>query len=453
MTLSDNGKDWIASNLGSGNCISHSSQSFTYHDNNSNTDISDSGSSAKMLNRLVDDLVDYITFGGKIYYSSFTGSNGGGASDDDIRWVNNNDWCVGDGGSGGPGDECEGGTKECTDATHYRECDSEGNWTSRRRCPSGYHCEGKGICVENSSSGTCSTTANFSYSVNGKTISFTDTSTSTGSGCSISSRLWNLGSGMASQNRTCSRTFPNYNANYPIILRVTDSAGNSKTVSKTVRTGSSGGSGTVCTPGVRECTDGTHYRTCSSNGTWGRTIRCATGNHCEGNGQCVKDSTGGGPGGATGDTAGPYEVDIGSGQSCSPGDPPFTMDVSGGYAYHTRLSNVSFIGLGGIEITNTDGKCTARFAWVTKVWRGSGYSSCPTATPTAEDASRYYEEGGQTNPPINLATISPGETKAVFGNCEIPMTMTGTVTICADLWGNFSKSALLQELEDAGFSD
>jgi len=84
---------------------------------------------------------------------------------------------------------------------------------------------------------TCSTTAKFTYSVSGKTIRFTDTSTSSGSGCSISRRLWNLGSGMASENRTCSRTFPNYNTSYPIILTVTDSKGNKKSTSKTVRTG------------------------------------------------------------------------------------------------------------------------------------------------------------------------------------------------------------------------
>ena len=93
----------------------------------------------------------------------------------------------------------------------------------------------------------CSTSANFTYRVSGKTITFTDTSTTdkkAGTGtCSIRSRRWNLGSGVASTQRTCSRTFPSYNREYPIILQVTDSSGRSRSVSKTVKTGSSSGSG------------------------------------------------------------------------------------------------------------------------------------------------------------------------------------------------------------------
>jgi len=110
-------------------------------------------------------------------------------------------------------------------------------------CDSGYKCF-SGVCQKLTG---CTTTPDFSYSVSGKTLSFRDTSTSSGSGCSIVRRLWNLGSGLASENTTCSRTFPSYNTSYPIILTVTDSAGNKKSKSKTVRTGSaSGGGGTTC---------------------------------------------------------------------------------------------------------------------------------------------------------------------------------------------------------------
>jgi len=400
MTLTTNGKDWIANNLGRGGCFASSGISYT-----DPKGVSQSGSTQDVVASMV---MSSSTRGpGGETRGQMNTANGPEVDDTDVTWIGNNmSYCAGGGGGGG------GGT-------------------------------------------TCSTTARFTYRVSGKTINFTDTSTTSGSGCSISRRLWNLGSGMASENRTCSRTFPNYNTSYPIILTVTDSAGNKKSTSRNVRTGDAPGGGGTCSPGERECTDSTHYRRCQSNRTWGPTIRCASGNHCS-NGNCVKDTApptggGGGGGGAISGETGPFEVEIGEGDACSPGDPPFSLDVSGAYTYSSQAGSTKYVSVGGIEVTNPHSTCFAYYTWVTRLWDGSGYSSCPSSNPQAEDAARFFDDDGTAT--LTRQRIDPRDTEVLFASLEIPSSMTGTKTLCLYLWGNFNKSALTSELKSAGYSE
>lgn len=405
MTLSTNGKNWIANNLGSGGCFADSGISYTDPNGGSQR-----GGTVDVVASMV---MSSKTRGpGGETRSQMNSANGSEVDDDDVVWIGNNSYCVSTGGGGGGGGSLE-----------------------------------------------CSTTASFSTNVEGKKITFTDTSRTSktsGSGtCSIRSRLWLLGSGISNTNRVCSRTFPAYNTSYNITLRVTDSVGNSRTSSRSVRTGSDPGSGggAVCTRGEKRCVGTRGVQECRSDGTWSRTAYCPSGYHCEGAGNCVKDDTGGGgtPGGQGDDTAGPFEVTIGAGSGCPPGDPSIRMDASGGYAFY-KATPVNYLGVGGVKITNRDASCYGYFTWVVKVWRGSGFSTCPTSTPVAEDASRYYD-GTDNSPPISTQRIDPGDTEEVFGSIRIPTSLTGTVTLCVYLWGNFNKQSLINELKGEGYSN
>lgn len=94
MTLNPGGKDWIAKHLGIGDCMTESTRSFTYRDSVTNTNISDSGGTAKMLNRLVDNLVPYVTIGGVQHtYTSLRSANGNQdvLYPTDVQWVMAND--------------------------------------------------------------------------------------------------------------------------------------------------------------------------------------------------------------------------------------------------------------------------------------------------------------------------------------------------------------------------
>ncbi len=91
------------------------------------------------------------------------------------------------------------------------------------------------------SSGNAPPVANFTSSVSGLTVSFTDTSTD--SNGIIASRSWNFGDGTTSTATNPSRTYAAAGT-YTVALTVTDNGGASNTVSRSVTVGSSGGTQT-----------------------------------------------------------------------------------------------------------------------------------------------------------------------------------------------------------------
>ena len=91
------------------------------------------------------------------------------------------------------------------------------------------------------SSGNAPPVANFTSSVSGLTVSFTDTSTD--SNGTIASRSWNFGDGTTSTATNPSRTYAAAGT-YTVALTVTDNGGASNTVSRSVTVGSSGGTQT-----------------------------------------------------------------------------------------------------------------------------------------------------------------------------------------------------------------
>jgi serine protease len=89
--------------------------------------------------------------------------------------------------------------------------------------------------------------ANFSSSVNGLTVAFTDTSTD--SDGSIASRSWSFGDGTTSTAANPSKTY-SAAGTYTVSLTVTDNAGATNTKTASVTVASSGGDSTVLTNGV-----------------------------------------------------------------------------------------------------------------------------------------------------------------------------------------------------------
>ena len=82
--------------------MTETSRTFTYHDDQNNIDISATGGTATMMNRLIDSLVSYITIGGTKYYASALESANGSMPvyPADVQWVMANDsgtaqYCVG----------------------------------------------------------------------------------------------------------------------------------------------------------------------------------------------------------------------------------------------------------------------------------------------------------------------------------------------------------------------
>ncbi len=91
------------------------------------------------------------------------------------------------------------------------------------------------------SSGNPPPVANFSSTVSGLTVSFTDTSTD--SNGTIASRSWNFGDSTTSTATNPSKTY-SAAGTYTVALTVTDNGGASNTVNKSVTVGSSGGTQT-----------------------------------------------------------------------------------------------------------------------------------------------------------------------------------------------------------------
>ena len=88
------------------------------------------------------------------------------------------------------------------------------------------------------SSGNAPPVANFTSSVSGLTVNFTDTSTD--SNGSIASRSWNFGDGTTSTAANPSKTYTAAGT-YTVALTVTDNGSASNTVGRSVTVGSSGG--------------------------------------------------------------------------------------------------------------------------------------------------------------------------------------------------------------------
>ncbi len=95
--------------------------------------------------------------------------------------------------------------------------------------------------------GNVAPVANFSSSVSGLTVSFTDTSTD--SDGSISSRSWNFGDGTTSTATSPSKTY-SAAGTYSVSLTVTDNGGATNTKTGSVTVSSGGGGGTVLSNGV-----------------------------------------------------------------------------------------------------------------------------------------------------------------------------------------------------------
>ena len=95
--------------------------------------------------------------------------------------------------------------------------------------------------------GNVAPVANFSSSVSGLTVSFTDTSTD--SDGSIASRSWNFGDGTTSTATNPSKTY-SAAGTYTVTLTVTDNGGATNTKTGSVTVSSGGGGGTVLGNGV-----------------------------------------------------------------------------------------------------------------------------------------------------------------------------------------------------------
>lgn len=128
MALTTNGKNWIAKNLGISNCMTEVERAFTYRDSVGENDIEDSGGTAKILNRLIDNLVPYVTILDVQYpYTALKDANGGQdvIYPEDVQWVIANDsgddqYCVsaapppsGDKPVTGPMEVYVGGGEDC----------------------------------------------------------------------------------------------------------------------------------------------------------------------------------------------------------------------------------------------------------------------------------------------------------------------------------------------------
>ncbi len=94
---------------------------------------------------------------------------------------------------------------------------------------------------DNDGGGNTPPVANFTSSISGLTVSFTDTSTD--SNGSIASRSWNFGDGTTSTAANPSRTYAAAGT-YTVTLTVTDNGGATNTTTRSVTVGSSGGTQT-----------------------------------------------------------------------------------------------------------------------------------------------------------------------------------------------------------------
>lgn len=198
----------------------------------------------------------------------------------------------------------------------------------------------------------------------------------------------------------------------------------------------------TCTPGDRRCRTYSVCEQCKADGSgWVDVSTCGAGFHCS-NGWCIADSDK--------PETGPLEVVIGVGEDCDPGSPSVTLDTSEAYAYYKDDPH-QYIGVGGIIVHSLDIVCKAHFAWEARVWDGHGYNSCPTTQPEMVEISRYLMDAGSR--PLSITRLFADGSDVVWGSFEITPGMSGNKTLCLSLWGNFSKDALIAELNNEGYYD
>jgi hypothetical protein len=140
-----------------------------------------------------------------------------------------------------------------------------------------------------------------------------------------------------------------------------------------------------------------------------------------------------------------------TGTSCDSGDPDVTLDTSEAYAYY-KSEPTPYIGVMDIKVTNhNNDDCYAYFAWEMKMWDGHGYTTCPSHNPEVIEISRFLATAGDTKD-ITLKKVLANATEKIGGAFEIPASAEGRKTVCLTLWGNYSYSALVDELADAGYA-
>jgi hypothetical protein len=192
---------------------------------------------------------------------------------------------------------------------------------------------------------------------------------------------------------------------------------------------------TVCTPGARRCRDSNTVEQCRADGSgWDVVQTCGTGYTCQ-NGSCVATAP---P--TTDTTVGPFEFEFG--EVCT-GDPTATIDVSG----LKMWQETDTFRMNNFMVTNTS-NCIAYFATQLKFWplTTTVPSTCPTTTPEWSGMDRSTWTPG--DPYLEIATIAPGETKEIWMDFFVPATTRGRKVLCMDLWANFIKWDLYDELAD-----
>jgi len=217
----------------------------------------------------------------------------------------------------------------------------------------------------------------------------------------------------------------------------------------------SGGTPTqTCSPGTKRCNRG-NIETCNSVGSaWNVSTRCSNG--CEiinGVPSCSPASSGGGGDDSGTTNTGPFEVWVGesSGTSCPSGDPNVTLDTSDAYAYY-KSDPTAYVGVMNIMVRNNNNEdCYAYFAWEMRMWPGRGYTTCPAASPELTEISRFLATVSPTRA-MTLKKVLANTTEMVSGSFAIPQGIEGQKTICLTLWGNYSYSALVDELAAEGYS-
>lgn len=146
----------------------------------------------------------------------------------------------------------------------------------------------------------------------------------------------------------------------------------------------------------------------------------------------------------------PFKVYVGGGISCDPGAPSVTLDTSEAFAYF-KAQPVTYVGVMDILVHNLHNECFSYFAWEMRLWDGYGYTECPQTTPELQEISRFLGEISDKKV-ISITRTNASENKMIGGSFEVPSWMEGEKTICLSLWGNFSKDALIDELEAAGYA-
>lgn len=177
---------------------------------------------------------------------SVTGSDASVATEFPSQWINATVAC------GGVSNKCAGSPNTLTLTPIANG--ANGNYTFGLQCTDGVTTVSttKALTVTGSTATGGTPTANFTFSPNGLTVSFTDTSTDSPVGSTIGTWLWNFGDTQVSGGGTSPAQNPNYAysvaGTYTVTLKVTDSVSSAQsTITKQV---------TVSASSVTACTNG-----------------------------------------------------------------------------------------------------------------------------------------------------------------------------------------------------